>query len=58
VVSVIILRVFGAGKAPRVMGDLAKGNQTFEASPRAAEGRAGGPSVSATADDRSPPRSR
>ncbi len=31
VVLVIILIVFGAGKLPRVMGDLAKGIKTFKA---------------------------
>jgi sec-independent protein translocase protein TatA len=30
-VLVIVLVVFGAGKLPRVMGDLAKGIKTFKA---------------------------
>jgi sec-independent protein translocase protein TatA len=58
VVLVIVLIVFGAGKAPRVIGDLAKGIKSFKANMRESEEDANSLPAGATADDRAPSRSR
>jgi sec-independent protein translocase protein TatA len=57
-VLVIILIVFGAGKLPRVMGDLAKGIKSFKANMKEAEADDESLPESLTGDDRTPAQRR
>ena len=58
VVLVIILIVFGAGKLPRVMGDLAKGIKSFKANMKEVDTADASLPEKVTGDDRTPSRSR
>ena len=51
-VLVIVLIVFGAGKLPRVMGDLAKGIKTFKAGMKEEVTDASAPTPAKTDGDR------
>ena len=51
-VLVIVLIVFGAGKLPRVMGDLAKGIKTFKAGMKEEVTDASAPAPAKTDGDR------
>jgi TatA/E family protein of Tat protein translocase len=54
VVLVIILIVFGAGKLPRVMGDLAKGIKSFKANMKEVDAADDSLPEKVTGDDRIP----
>jgi len=56
VVLLVVLLLFGAGKLPRVMGDVAKGVKAFKAGMKADDDEASRPAArnAASADD--PPR--
>lgn len=56
VVLLVVLLLFGAGKLPRVMGDVAKGVKAFKAGMKADDDEVGRPAArnAASADD--PPR--
>lgn len=49
VILVIILVIFGAGKLPKVMGDLGRGIRSFKSGMSDPEGGATGPRPPATA---------
>jgi sec-independent protein translocase protein TatA len=52
IVLVVILIIFGAGKLPRVMGDLAKGIKNFQAGMKAdPEGPAGPPAATSAREE-------
>ena len=55
VVLCVILIVFGAGKLPRVMGDLAKGIKSFKANLGDSDGPAEEPAAITTTEDRRGP---
>jgi sec-independent protein translocase protein TatA len=55
---VIILIVFGAGKLPRVMGDLAKGIKSFKANMKEVDAADDSLPEKVTGDDRTPSQTR
>jgi sec-independent protein translocase protein TatA len=52
VVLLVVLLLFGAGKIPRLMGDLAKGIKTFKASMNEDDGAAALPAKTPTDDQK------
>ena len=58
VVLLIILIVFGAGKLPRLMGDLAKGIKSFKANMKEAEAVDGSLPETASSNDHTPAQGR
>ncbi|MGH6912973.1 MAG: twin-arginine translocase TatA/TatE family subunit [Geminicoccales bacterium] len=54
----IILIVFGAGKMPRVMGDLAKGIKSFKANMKEPEAADGSLPETVSSNDRTPAQGR
>jgi sec-independent protein translocase protein TatA len=58
VVALVVVILFGAGKLPRLMGDLAKGIKSFKSTMRDEETAEAALASSRAADDRTPAESR
>ena len=58
VVLLVVVILFGAGKLPRLMGDLAKGIKSFKSTMREDETAEAALPGSRTADERTPVESR
>jgi sec-independent protein translocase protein TatA len=58
VVALVVVILFGAGKLPRLMGDLAKGIKTFKSTMRDDETAEAVLPGSRAADERTPAESR